>query len=68
MMEKLFTRGKLEDIEQRQRLLSRLRPKIRKLFVMKDYTNMDELLAVALEVEWMLAKLDEIPFQLLKGE
>jgi hypothetical protein len=51
MMEKLFTRGKLEDIEQRQRLLSRLRPKIRKLFVMKDYTNMDELLAVALEVE-----------------
>jgi hypothetical protein len=50
-MEKLFIRGKLEDIEQRQRFLSRLRPKIRKLFIMRDCTNMDELLAATLEVE-----------------
>lgn len=49
-MEKLFTRGKMEDAEQRQQFLSRLHPKIRKLCVMWDYANMDELFVATLEV------------------
>jgi len=32
---------------------------------MRDYTNMDELLAATLEVEWVLTKLRETPFELL---
>jgi hypothetical protein len=50
-MEKLFIRGKLEDVKQRRIFLSHLRPKIRKLCVMKEYANMEVLLNVALEVE-----------------
>jgi hypothetical protein len=68
IMEKFFTRGKLEDVEQRRRFLSRLCPEIRKLYVMKDYTSMDRPLAITLEVEWVLTKLGEIPFELLKEE
>jgi len=49
-MEKFLTRGKMEDVEQRQRFLSRLHPEIRKLCVMKNYANMDELLVATLEV------------------
>ncbi len=49
-MEKFFTRGKMEDVEQRQQILSRLHPKIRKLCVMRDYANMDELFVATLEV------------------
>jgi hypothetical protein len=67
-MEKFFTKGKLKDVEQRQRFLSRLCPEIRKLYVMRDYTSMDGLLVAALEVEWVLAKLGETPFELLKEE
>jgi hypothetical protein len=64
-MEKFFTRGKMEDVEQRQQFLPRLHLEIRKLCVMRDYANMDELLAIALEVEWVLVKLGEIPFELV---
>jgi hypothetical protein len=35
---------------------------------MKDYANMDELFGAALEIEKALAKLGEIPFELLKDE
>ncbi len=35
---------------------------------MKDYTSMDRPLAITLEVEWVLTKLGEIPFELLKEE
>lgn len=45
--------------------LSRLCLEIIMLCVMRDYTNMDELLAATLEVEWMLTKLRETPFELL---
>ncbi len=68
IMEKSFTRGKLEDVEQRRRFLSKLLLEIKKLHVMRDYTSMDGLLVVGLEVEWVLVKLGEPPFELLKEE
>lgn len=67
-MEKLFARGKLEDIEQRKRFVSKLCPKIRKLYVMRGYASMDELLATALEVKRILVELGETPYELLKEE
>jgi hypothetical protein len=51
-MEIFFTRGKLDDVEQKQIFLFKLCLKIKKLCVMKDYANMDALLAIALKVEW----------------
>jgi hypothetical protein len=35
---------------------------------MRDFANMDALLVVALEVEWVLVELEEIPFELLKAK
>jgi cell fate (sporulation/competence/biofilm development) regulator YmcA (YheA/YmcA/DUF963 family) len=67
-MEKLFVRGKLEDVEHRRRFLFRLQPEIKKLCVMKDYANMEALLNVALEMEQVLAELGETPFELFKEE
>lgn len=67
-MKKLFARGKLEDVEQRQIFPFKFCPKIKKLCVMRDYVNMDALLAITLEVEWVLVELQEIPFELLKVE
>jgi hypothetical protein len=67
-MEKLFARGKLEDAKQHGRFLSHLKPKIKKLCVMQDHAHMEALFNAALEVEWMLAKLGETPFEMLKEE
>ncbi len=36
--------------------------------VMRDYASMESLFNVALEVEWVLPKLGETPFELLKKE
>lgn len=66
-MEKLFARGKLKDAKQR-RFLSRLQLEIKKLCVMKDYAKMEAMLNVALDMERVLAKLSETPFELLKEE
>ncbi len=67
-MEILFTRGKLEDVEQKMRFLSYLWLEIKKLCVMKDYANMDVLFDVALKMEWVLVKLGKTPFELSKEE
>jgi hypothetical protein len=66
-MEKLFTRGKLEDVKHRWFLLC-LCLDIKKLSIMKDYVDMEALLVAALEVEHILVELGEIPFELLKEE
>jgi hypothetical protein len=66
-MEKLFTRGKLKDAEQKRRFLYRLYFEIRKFCVMQDYANMDALFATTLEVESFI-ELGETPFELLKDE
>jgi hypothetical protein len=33
---------------------------------MQDHANMESLLSVTLEVEWMLVELGEAPFEMLK--
>jgi hypothetical protein len=48
--------------------ISNLHPKIKKLGVMRDYVNMDELFSATLEIEKVLAKLGKTPFELLKDE
>jgi hypothetical protein len=45
-MEKLFTRGKLEDVKQNRRFLFQLCLEIKKLCVMKDYANMEGMFIV----------------------
>jgi hypothetical protein len=53
-MENLFTKGKLEQVEQIYIFLSLLRPKIKKMCVMKGYANFEAIFNVALEVEKVL--------------
>jgi hypothetical protein len=59
-MEKLFIRGKLEDVGQRKRFLFQFYLEIRKLCVMRDYANMEKMFIATLEVEWVLIKLVKI--------
>ncbi len=66
-MVKLFTRVKLEDVKHRWFLLC-LCLDIKKFSIMRDYVNMEALLVAALEVEHVLVKLGETPFELLKEE
>ncbi len=56
-MEKLFVRGKLEDVGQKKRFMFRLCLEIKKLCVMKDYANMEKMFIATLEVEWVLIEL-----------
>jgi len=44
-------KGKILDVERRWWFLARLRPKIKKLYVVPTYVDMDELLASTIEVE-----------------
>jgi hypothetical protein len=56
-MEKLFIKGKLEDVGQRKRFLFRLYLEIRKLCVMRDHANMEEMFIATLEMECVLIEL-----------
>jgi hypothetical protein len=40
-LDKLFQRGKIRDVEQRKRFLAQLRPKLRRFYVLKIYTNIE---------------------------
>jgi hypothetical protein len=66
--DKLFQRGRIQDVEQRRRFLARLRPEIRKLCVVRTFTDIEELVGVATELERMLGELGETPFKPLKEE
>jgi hypothetical protein len=67
-MDKLFWKGKVQDVEQRRRFLARLRPKIRKLCVVRVFADIKELVGAAIEVERVLGELGETPFEPLKEE
>jgi hypothetical protein len=67
-LDKLFQRGKIPDAEQRRRFLGKLRPEIRKICVVRTYTDIEEMVGVAIELERVLGELGEIPFEPLKGE
>ncbi len=48
--------------------MARLRPEIRKLCVVRTFTDIEELVGVATELERMLGELGETPFKPLKEE
>jgi hypothetical protein len=64
----LITKGKIKKVEQRTKFLSKLKPKIKKLCVVKEYVNMEALLIIILEVEKVFRKLRETPHESLKEE
>jgi len=67
-LDKLFQRGRIQDVEQRRRFLARLKPKIRKLCVVRTFTDIEELMGAVIEVERVLGELGEMPFEPLKEE
>jgi len=67
-LNKLFQRGRIQDAEQKRRFLARLRPKIRKLCVVKTFTDIEELIATAIELKKVLGELGETPYEPLKKE
>jgi hypothetical protein len=48
--------------------LAKLRPEILKLCVVKTFTNIEELVGVAIKLERMLGELGETPYEPLKEE
>jgi hypothetical protein len=67
-LDKLFQRGRIQNVDQKRRFLARLRPKIRKLCVVRMFTDIEELVGVAIELEKVLGKLGETPYEPLKKE
>jgi len=67
-LDKLFQRGKILDAEQRRRFLARLRLEIRKLCIVRTFTDIEELVGVATELEKVLGEIGKTPFELLKEE
>jgi len=67
-LDKLFRKGKIQDVEQRRRFLARLRPEIRRLYMVKTFTDIKELVGAATEVERVLGALGETPYESLPEE
>jgi predicted component of viral defense system (DUF524 family) len=67
-LNKLFRKGKVQDVEQRRRFLARLRPEIWKLCVVRTFADIEELVGAATEVERVLAELEETPYEPLREE
>jgi len=67
-LDKLFRKGKIPDVEQRRRFLARLKPEIRKLCVVRTFTDIEELVRAATEVERVLGELGETPYESLPEE
>ncbi len=65
-LDRFFRKGKISDVKQRRRFLAKLRPEIRKLCVVKCFTDIEELVGAATKVERVLGEIGETPFELLK--
>jgi hypothetical protein len=50
-LDRFFRKGKLSDAEQRKRFLAKLRPAIRKLCIVRNFADIEELLGITNEVE-----------------
>ncbi len=53
----LFQRDKIPDAEQQRRFLAKLRPEIRKLCVVRTFTDIEELVGAATELERVLGEI-----------
>jgi uncharacterized protein YutE (UPF0331/DUF86 family) len=60
-LDKLFQKGRIQDAEQKRRFLARLRPESRKLCIVRTFTDIEELVGAAIELEKVLGKLGETP-------
>jgi len=67
-LDKLFRKGKIQEIEQNRRFLARLRPEIRKLCVVRTFADIEELVGAGTEVERVLGELGETPYESLQEE
>jgi hypothetical protein len=67
-LDMLFQRGRIPYVEQRRRFLARLRPEIRKVCVVRTFTDIEELVGAAIELERVLGEIGEILFKPLKEE
>ncbi len=67
-LDRFFRKGKIFDVEQRRRFLARLRPEIRKLCVVRNFADIEELVDAASKVERVLGEMGETPFEPLKEE
>jgi len=67
-LDKLFRKGKIQDVKQKRRFLARLRPEIRKLCMVKTFADIEELVGAATEVERVLGELGETPYEYLLEE
>jgi hypothetical protein len=66
--DKLFRKGKIQDVEQKRRFLARLRPEIRKLCMVRTLADIEKLVGAATEVERVLGELGETPYESLREE
>jgi hypothetical protein len=67
-LDRFFRKGRISDVEQRRRFLAKLRPEIRKLCVVRNFTDIEKLVGATSEVERVLGELGETPFEPLKEE
>ncbi len=67
-LDKLFQKGRIPDAKQKRRFLGRLRPKIRKLCVVKMFADIEELVGVTTELDRVLGELSKTPYEPLKEE
>jgi hypothetical protein len=67
-LDKLFQKGWIQGAEQKRRFLARLRPEIRKLCVVRTFTDIEELVRAATELERVLGELGETPYEPLREE
>jgi hypothetical protein len=67
-LDKLFQLGRIGDVEQRRRFLARLKPDVRRLCVVRTYTDIDEMVSAATKIKKVLGNLGETPYDPLKEE
>jgi len=67
-MDKFFQRGQIQDVKHQCRFLGKLRLEIRKLCVVKTYTNIEDVVVADAEIERVLGKLGETPYEPVKEE
>ncbi len=67
-LDKFFQQGQIQDAEQHCKFMARLRPKIRKLCVVRTYTDIEEMVVVVVEIEHILGGLGATPYEPMKEE